>query len=167
MSDRLESMLEQLAKRLDETNAKMNSLGKSNGNGAPPVQLVAQAPSTATSRLEAMIAQLARRLDETNQRIEELSKKSEESKGGALFTPFDGLTICDGSKVKWFHAFENLQRKVHAFNDKLLDYLIWFNEERPHYALGLRSPMQFLAEEHQCSMYWRNTAGPGPLWRVI
>lgn len=120
MSDRLESMLEQLAKRLDETNAKMNSLGKSNGNGAPPVQLVAQAPSTATSRLEAMIAQLARRLDETNQRIEELSKKSEESKGGALFTPFDGLTICDGSKVKWFHAFENLQRKVHAFNDKLM-----------------------------------------------
>ena len=46
---------------------------------------------------------------------------------------------------------------LHAFNDKLLDYLIWFNEERPHYALGLRSPMQFLAEEHQCSMYWRNT----------
>ena len=122
MSDRLESMLEQLARRLDETNAKMNNLsgnGKSNGNGAPVQHIAAQAPTTATSRLEAMIAQLARRLDETNQRIEELSKKSEEPKG-ALFSPFDGLTICDGSKVKWFHAFENLQRKVHAFNDKLM-----------------------------------------------
>lgn len=46
---------------------------------------------------------------------------------------------------------------IDAFNDKLLDYLIWFNESRPHYALGLRSPMQFLAEEHQCNMYWRDT----------
>lgn len=46
---------------------------------------------------------------------------------------------------------------IHAFNDKLLDYLIWFNEERPHYALGLKSPMQFLAEEHQCNMCWRDT----------
>ena len=46
---------------------------------------------------------------------------------------------------------------LHAFNDKLLDYLIWSNEDRPHYALGLRSPMQFLAEEHQCNMYWRET----------
>jgi len=46
---------------------------------------------------------------------------------------------------------------IDAFNDKLLDYLIWFNEERPHYALNLRSPMQFLKQQHQCNMYWRNT----------
>jgi quercetin dioxygenase-like cupin family protein len=124
MSDRLESMLEQLAKRLEETNAKMNTMGSGKANGgsagngaqAAPASSV---PATATSRLEAMIAQLARRLDETNQRIEELQKKSEESKS-ALVTPFDGLTICDGSKVRWFHAFENLERKVHAFNDKLM-----------------------------------------------
>ncbi len=125
MSDRLESMLEQLAKRLDETNAKMNNVGsgKANGGasngGAAHAAPAASAPATATTRLEAMIAQLARRLDETNQRLEELSKKSEETKS-ALFTPYDGLTICDGSKVKWFHAFENLQRKVHAYNDKLM-----------------------------------------------
>ena len=50
-----------------------------------------------------------------------------------------------------------LFQDLRAFNDKLLDYLIWFNESRPHYALGLRSPMQFLAEEHLCNMYWRNT----------
>ncbi|MBK8252017.1 MAG: cupin domain-containing protein [Polyangiaceae bacterium] len=66
-----------------------------------------------------MIAQLARRLDETNQRLEQIQKQQQESKS-ALVTPFDGLTICDGSKVKWFHAFENLERKVHAFNDKLM-----------------------------------------------
>ncbi len=125
MSDRLESMLEQLAKRLDETNAKMNNVGSARANGgasnggAANAAPAASAPATATTRLEAMIAQLARRLDETNQRLEELSKKSEETKG-ALFTPYDGLTICDGSKVKWFHAFENLQRKVHAYNDKLM-----------------------------------------------
>jgi transposase InsO family protein len=55
-----------------------------------------------------------------------------------------------------FHK-DLLFQDLDAFNDKLLDYLIWFNESRPHYALGLRSPMQFLAEEHQCNMYWRDT----------
>jgi len=55
-----------------------------------------------------------------------------------------------------FHK-DLLFQDIDAFNDKLLDYLIWFNESRPHYALGLRSPMQFLAEEHQCNMYWRDT----------
>jgi quercetin dioxygenase-like cupin family protein len=118
-------MLEQLARRLDETNAKINGAGngRANGNGAtfvaPPPAASASAAATATSRLEAMIAQLARRLDETNARIEAMQKKQEESKS-AMFSPFDGLTIVDGSKVKWFHAFENLQRKVHAFNDKLM-----------------------------------------------
>jgi hypothetical protein len=47
----------------------------------------------------------------------------------------------------------------HAFNDKLLDWLIWFNETRPHYALASRSPMEFLAQEHQGNMYWRDTRG--------
>lgn len=123
MSDRLESMLEQLAKRLDETNAKMSSMGNGTSNGGAATNgssaPAPSAPSTATSRLESMIAQLARRLDETNQRLEQLQKKQEEPKS-ALFSPYDGLTICDGSKVKWFHAFENLQRKVHAYNDKLM-----------------------------------------------
>jgi len=47
--------------------------------------------------------------------------------------------------------------KENRSNDKLLDYLIWFNEKRPHYALNLLSPMQFLEQQHQCNMYWRNT----------
>lgn len=51
---------------------------------------------------------------------------------------------------------------LNAFNDKLLDWLIWFNETRPHYALGLQSPMQFMQQENQqqkCNMYWRDTVG--------
>jgi quercetin dioxygenase-like cupin family protein len=127
MSERLESMLQQLARRLDETNAKMDAVGngKSNGNGHAAGNGKEAAPAasssagTATTRLEAMIAQLARRLDETNQRLDSIQKQAEASKS-ALVTPFDGLTICDGSKVRWFHAFENLERKVHAFNDKLM-----------------------------------------------
>ena len=128
MSDRLESMLEQLARRLDETNAKIESVGggKANGNGAAngangahAAPAATSSAATATTRLEAMIAQLARRLDETNQKLEALQKQAQESKS-SMITPFDGLTICDGSKVRWFHAFENLERKVHAFNDKLM-----------------------------------------------
>lgn len=37
-----------------------------------------------------------------------------------------------------FHT-ELLFEDIDAFNDRLLDYLIWFNEFRLHYALGLRS----------------------------
>lgn len=129
MSDRLQSMLEQLTRRLDETNAKIeavsgsgaksNGNGKSAGNGSHAEPAAASSTTTQTSRLEAMIAQLARRLEETNERLEAMQKQMKESQS-ALVTPFDGLTICDGSKVKWFHAFENLERKVHAFNDKLM-----------------------------------------------
>jgi len=32
-----------------------------------------------------------------------------------------------------------------------------YNEERPHYALNLLSPMQFLEQQHLCNMYWRHT----------
>lgn len=130
MSDRLQNMLEQLTRRLDETNAKIESVGgkangngsgaaTSNGNGHGHASSTSSSAATATTRLEAMIAQLARRLEETNTRLEQMQKKIQESQS-ALVTPFEGLTICDGSKVRWFHAFENLQRKVHAFNDKLM-----------------------------------------------
>ena len=128
MSDRLQNMLEQLTRRLDETNAKIEAVGgKTNGNGNGSSAAASNgngsstssSAATATTRLEAMIAQLARRLEETNNRLEQMQKKIQESQS-ALVTPFPGLTICDGSKVRWFHAFENLQRKVHAFNDKLM-----------------------------------------------
>jgi transposase InsO family protein len=46
------------------------------------------------------------------------------------------------------------------FNERLLDWLAWFNAERPHHALGLRTPLDIL-EAHigtECRMYWPNTA---------
>lgn len=43
-----------------------------------------------------------------------------------------------------------------AFNDKLLDYLIWFNESRLHYAPGLQSPVQFISA--MPNMHWRDTS---------
>jgi len=45
------------------------------------------------------------------------------------------------------------------FNDKLIDYLIWFNGERPHWSLGLKSPIQFLTAQNPnlCKMYWHDT----------
>jgi len=50
-----------------------------------------------------------------------------------------------------------LFQDIDAFNDKLLDYLVWFNKERPHDALNLLSPTQFLKQHHLCNMYWRDT----------
>ncbi|PJK12777.1 hypothetical protein CO613_11060 [Lysobacteraceae bacterium NML07-0707] len=50
-----------------------------------------------------------------------------------------------------FHK-DLLFQDIKAFNDKLLDNLIWFNESRLYYALGLRSPMQLLEDEHQCNV---------------
>jgi len=56
-----------------------------------------------------------------------------------------------------FHK-DLLLHDIDAFNNKLFDYLIWFNEERPHYAPNLPPLMQFLEQQHQCNMYWRDTA---------
>jgi len=33
------------------------------------------------------------------------------------------------------------------FNQKLADYLIWYNSKRPHKSLGLKSPLQYLIEK--------------------
>lgn len=48
-----------------------------------------------------------------------------------------------------------------SFNDKLFDYLFWYNGERPHFALNLQSPIQFLMIQcrlnQKCNMWWPNT----------
>ncbi len=51
---------------------------------------------------------------------------------------------------------------VARLNDLLMDYLIWYNTERPHWTLKLKSPMQYLLEglqlnEAQSNMYWTDT----------
>jgi transposase InsO family protein len=46
-----------------------------------------------------------------------------------------------------------------AFNDKLMDWLLWYNGERPHWALQLQSPLQFIARHYpgECNMCWPDT----------
>jgi len=44
------------------------------------------------------------------------------------------------------------------FNEKLIDYLIWYNTKRPHWGLNLQSPVDYLINNWQESrMYWTNT----------
>ncbi|MEQ1813911.1 MAG: integrase core domain-containing protein [Candidatus Nitrotoga sp.] len=52
----------------------------------------------------------------------------------------------NGSIQNEFVAYHEdlLFTDVNLFNDKLLDYLVWFNTERPHYGLGLISPYEYL-----------------------
>ncbi len=35
---------------------------------------------------------------------------------------------------------ELLFTDLKAFNDKLFDWLLWYNTQRPHHALGLNTP---------------------------
>lgn len=45
-----------------------------------------------------------------------------------------------------------------SFNRQLIEWLLWYNGERPHWALGLKSPVQFLVDNSNLSrMWWRNT----------
>ena len=49
---------------------------------------------------------------------------------------------------------------VRAFNEQLMDWLVWYNTEYPHRSLGLRSPFQYMIEELQpeeCQKWWTNT----------
>ena len=49
---------------------------------------------------------------------------------------------------------------IEAFNQKLIDWLLWYNTRRPHWSLGLISPLRYIvmtlpAEESQ--MLWTDT----------
>jgi len=50
---------------------------------------------------------------------------------------------------------------VAAFNERLIDWLLWYNGERPHYALGQVSPFRCMMRElavKKCHMWWTHTA---------
>ena len=50
---------------------------------------------------------------------------------------------------------------VSLFNNKLIDWLLWYNGERPHHSLGLLSPFQAMMSQLQpqeCQMWWTDTA---------
>lgn len=53
-----------------------------------------------------------------------------------------------------------LRDDVSAFNDKLIDWLLWYNGERPHYALGQVAPFRFMMAtlpRQECQMWWTHT----------
>lgn len=46
-----------------------------------------------------------------------------------------------------------------SFNRQMVEYLLWYNGERPHWALDLKSPVQYLVENspHLSRMWWHST----------
>lgn len=53
-----------------------------------------------------------------------------------------------------------LRDDVSTFNERLIDWLLWYNGERPHHALGQVSPFQFMMRSLpavECQMWWTHT----------
>jgi transposase InsO family protein len=49
---------------------------------------------------------------------------------------------------------------IDVFNQKLIDWLLWYNTRRPHWALGLVSPMQYIVSTlsaEESHMLWTDT----------
>ena len=61
--------------------------------------------------------------------------------------------------LQWNRAL--LRDDVKAFNDKLVDWLLWYNAERPHHALGQLSPFRAMMRSlprEECQRWWTYTA---------
>jgi len=58
-----------------------------------------------------------------------------------------------------FHVHDLLHPS--EFNQKLIEWLLWYNTERPHFAFkNLLSPLQFMLSSfppQKCNMYWTHT----------
>ena len=53
-----------------------------------------------------------------------------------------------------------LRDDVHAFNLKLVDWLLWYNTKRPHESLGMVSPLRYIVSTltvGECQKYWTRT----------
>lgn len=53
-----------------------------------------------------------------------------------------------------------LRDDVHAFNLKLVDWLLWYNTERPHESLGMLSPLRYIVSTlpaRESHMWWTRT----------
>jgi transposase InsO family protein len=60
--------------------------------------------------------------------------------------------------VCWYKAL--LRDDVLAFNEKLVDWLLWYNTVRPHESLGLVSPLRYIVStlsEEDCQKWWTRT----------
>ena len=54
-----------------------------------------------------------------------------------------------------------LRDDVRAFNEKLIEWLLWYNGERPHHALGQVAPFRFMMASlprEECQMWWTDTS---------
>ena len=53
-----------------------------------------------------------------------------------------------------------LRDDVPAFNEKLSEWLLWYNTERPHAALGQVSPLRYITNQltpEECHIWWTRT----------
>lgn len=53
-----------------------------------------------------------------------------------------------------------LRDDIATFNDKLVDWLLWYNGDRPHAALGQIPPFRYICNqlpERECHMWWTRT----------
>lgn len=53
-----------------------------------------------------------------------------------------------------------LRDDVAAFNEKLVDWLLWYNTKRPHESLGMLSPLRYIVRDltaGECQRYWTRT----------
>lgn len=66
---------------------------------------------------------------------------------------FNGILQEEFVNHNVFLLFEDIKE----FNNKLLDYLFWYNTERPHYSLNMKTPFQYtletLIKNKKCHMY--------------
>ena len=52
---------------------------------------------------------------------------------------------------------EMLATDLDQFNQETIDWLIWYNRDRPHYALHNQSPLAYLQQTKKSQMYWTHT----------
>ena len=60
--------------------------------------------------------------------------------------------------IMWHRAL--LRDDLAAFNDKLVDWLLWYNTERPHETLGNIAPLRYIVSTlaaSDCQKYWTRT----------
>lgn len=53
-----------------------------------------------------------------------------------------------------------LRDDLPRFNDLLVDWLLWYNTERPHQSLGMLSPLRYIVRDltaRECHMWWTRT----------
>lgn len=59
------------------------------------------------------------------------------------------------------HHLPLLRDDVLRFNETLIDWLLWYNAERPHESLGMLSPLQYYVKSlpvEECQMWWTRTS---------